>query len=305
MARPRVLVIDDSPDVHALLRVRLAPEDIELLAASSAAEGLTLAELELPDLVLLDVDLPDGNGFAACRTLKEREATSHLPVIFLSGSTSVEAKVEGFDVGGIDYVTKPFEPAELRARVRAALRTKRYQDLLARHAQMDALTGLWNRRHFESRLGAELTSAARHGRPLGLLLLDIDHFKRVNDTYGHPFGDRVIQTVAERVAERVRPRDVACRIGGEELAVLLPETQAETVLAIAERLRVHLAGTRLPFGRESVSITVSVGVVDSAIASCDPGALLAAADAALYRAKHGGRNRVEVGVRADPSSVAA
>jgi PleD family two-component response regulator len=148
-----LLAIDDSPDVHRLLDVRLKPESLAIHHAFDAGQGLAMARQIKPDLILLDVDLPEVTGFQLCRQLKGDESLAHVPVIFLTGASQVHDIVEGFDLGAVDYVLKPFEPAELRARVRAALRTKRYHDLLAARSQIDGLTGIWNRAHFNQRLG--------------------------------------------------------------------------------------------------------------------------------------------------------
>ena len=151
-----VLVIDDSPDVHRLLEVRLRPEGLILHCALSAEEGLAKARDAKPDLILLDVDLPLMTGFEVCQKLKEDSTLAQVPVIFLTGASEVHTKVQGFDLGAVDYVTKPFEPAELRARVRAALRTKRYHDLLSARSHVDGLTGVWNRSYFNQRFGEEV-----------------------------------------------------------------------------------------------------------------------------------------------------
>jgi diguanylate cyclase (GGDEF)-like protein len=205
--------------------------------------------------------------------------------------------VRGFDLGAIDYVTKPFEPAELRARVRSALRMKRSQDLLTKRAQVDALTGLHNRAYLDDRLASEIAQARRTARPLSLVMIDLDHFKSLNDGYGHPFGDLVLQRVGDLLSRSTRPRDSACRYGGEELTLILPETSLDDAHGVAERLRVQLHALGLaPRGKE-VAITASFGVSElSSMANggldVAPRDLVAAADQALYAAKHGGRDQV-------------
>jgi two-component system, cell cycle response regulator len=290
-----ILAIDDSPDVHDLLAVRLKPEGVQLHRALSAHEGLDSAASVRPDLILLDVDMPEMSGLEVCQQLKASPATSSIPVIFLTGASNVNTKVQGFDVGAIDYVTKPFEPAELRARVRAALRMKRYQDLLATRANLDALTGLWNRGYFDQRLGEEIAAAARYGRIVSLVMLDVDHFKRINDTHGHPFGDRVLQAIGDCLIENSRTTDVACRYGGEEFAVILTETDRDGAMLGAERLRQGIRA--LPFTQKSnpVVVTASFGVccsVDLDPALLSPDTIKKGADDALYRSKQEGRDRV-------------
>jgi diguanylate cyclase (GGDEF)-like protein len=294
---PVVLAIDDSSHIHALLAARLSSEQVTLRRAMSAREGLQLAFASPPDLILLDLDLPDTSGFVVCRELKADVRTSNIPVLFLTGSEDSALKAAAFDLGAVDYITKPFEPTELKARVRAALRTKRYQDLLATRSQLDALTGLWNRGHFDKRLEEELKAASRHSHPLCVALVDIDHFKRVNDTYGHPFGDQVLQTFASLMVKTLRSSDVACRYGGEEFALILRETPPDQGMTVAERLREAIARNVLSARGEEVRVTVSIGLAcleSKAETSCgdQARALVQSADAALYQAKRSGRDRV-------------
>src|SRR5579863_2083834 len=190
MSSQSVLAIDDSPDIHKLLDVRLRPEGLILHHALTADEGLAMARDLKPDLILLDVNLPLVTGFEVCKKLKDDPPTANIPIIFLTGASEVYSKVQGFDLGGVDYVVKPFEPAELRARVRAALRTKRFHDLLSARAHVDGLTGIWNRSYFEQRMAEEISRTQRHGGAVSLVMLDLDHFKRLNDDFGHPFGDQ-------------------------------------------------------------------------------------------------------------------
>ena len=290
-----MLVVDDSPDIHALLDVRLRPEALTLHHALSGAEGLAMARDLRPDVVLLDVDLPGLSGFEVCRALKADLGTSATPVIFLTGATSTLSKVEGFNAGAVDYVTKPFDAAELRARVRAALRTKRYQDLLATRASVDALTGLGNRSCFDQRLEQAVAAGLRYGRPACLVLLDLDHFKSLNDRFGHPFGDQVLQAVGELAAASVRPTDSACRYGGEEVALILDEADAAAGAVVAERVRAGIAALAFRPRGEPVLITASFGLASAehlgGPAQLDGKRLVALADAALYRAKAEGRNR--------------
>lgn len=294
----RVLVIDDSEIVHAVIEQRLALDDVQVLHALDAKEGLRQALELAPDLVLLDLDLPDSNGFEICQALKASPVTSPIPVVFLTAATDVAAKVRGFDVGAVDYVSKDADPAEMRARVRAALRTKRYHDMLSARAQIDALTGLWNRRYFDQRLADELAAAQRYGRLVSLVMMDVDHFKQINDRLGHPFGDFVLQRLGERLGDSVRNVDAPCRYGGEELAIVLPETPVSSARATAERIRAAIADS--PFETETLPlrVTASFGVASTELFDA-PGAILleqlvAAADAALYVAKRDGRNRVVV-----------
>jgi len=292
-----VLAIDDAPEVHALLAARLRPEGVRLLSAQGWEEGRELAFTTAPDLILLDVEMPGYSGLDVCRLLKADPRTAAIPVIFLTGATDVSTKVHGFDLGAVDYVTKPFHPAELRARVRSALRTKRYQDLLAASAQVDALTGLRNRGYLDDFLDAAVRSSHIESRPCSLVLVDLDHFKQLNDRYGHPFGDLVLQRVGELVGASVRAGDAACRYGGEEMALVLPGTPAAAATLVAERLRAALASLELAPRGERVVVTASFGVAETGELArmghaATDAALIAAADEALYFAKRSGRDRV-------------
>jgi diguanylate cyclase (GGDEF)-like protein len=300
-----VLVIDDAPDVHTLLAARLRPEGVQLVSAMGWREGWDLAQTALPDLILLDVDMPEHSGLDLCRSLKADPRTAAIPIIFLTGATDVNIKVHGFDLGAIDYVTKPFHPAELRARVRSALRTKRYQDLLSARAKLDALTSLHNRGYFDEFLASSMKECARLERPISLVLVDLDRFKSLNDKYGHPFGDMVLQRTGELIAQCVRAGDAACRYGGEELALILPGVSSVIAAKVAERCRAALAGLELMPRGERVAVTASFGVAEMReVGAMAPAELVAAADAALYGAKKTGRDRVIVQPPATPGTRA-
>ena len=292
----RILAINDSPDIHELLRVRLKNQDVTLRSAFSAVDALRKADEELPDLILLDVCMPDMSGFDLCKQLKSRAETASIPIIFLTGASEVSQKVLGFEAGAVDYIEKPFESEELNARVRAALRTKRYFDLLSQRAMIDGLTGLWNRAHFDQRLAEEVSTSQRYDRPLSLVMLDLDRFKSINDTYGHPFGDEVLQVVGYALLKSARTSDSACRYGGEEFVIILRETNSTAATTFAERVRHQIESLPLKCRGERVSVTASFGISanDLCMNPCelDRQWLLETADRALYAAKQGGRNRV-------------
>jgi diguanylate cyclase (GGDEF)-like protein len=295
-----VLAIDDSPDVHRLLDVRLRPEGLILHHALDAEEGIAKARELRPDLILLDVDLPLVTGFEVCQKLKLDPSTTDIPIIFLTGAADIYTKVQGFDLGAVDYVIKPFEPAELRARVRAALRTKRFHDLLSARSHVDGLTGIWNRSYFNQRFGEEISAAQRYGRTISLIMLDLDHFKGLNDSFGHPFGDQVLQAVGDVLHAFLRTTDAPCRYGGEEFALVLTETDEEGAIVTAERLRHQIAQLAFRPKDRHVQVTASLGVACSALfdkKSLSVARVVSAADEALYQAKHEGRNRVCVAKR--------
>jgi diguanylate cyclase (GGDEF)-like protein len=218
-------------------------------------------------------------------------------VVFMTVESSVKKKIRGLELGATDYITKPFDVAELRARVRASLRTKDLLDMLAQQALIDGLTGLWNRGHFEQRLGEALSAAERHGHPLACVILDLDHFKQVNDDHGHAFGDQVLRCVARVLRASARQEDTVCRYGGEEFILLLPRTSASEAGGLSERLRDNIANLALSHHDQPVRISASFGVADLALAAHRP--LVEAADEALYQAKRNGRDRVEI---ANPQS---
>jgi diguanylate cyclase (GGDEF)-like protein len=301
MKRYKVLVIDDSEMIHKLVRARLEDEPVDVECASGAESGLAMAQKSVPDLILLDVDMPGYDGFEACRRLKAQPLTANIPVIFLTGVSTPEQKVQGLELGAVDYVTKPFDPSELTARVRAALRTKYLMDLLAKRAMIDGLTGLWNRACFEQRLESELSLCRRSDRPLACAMLDIDHFKKINDAYGHPFGDEVLRGVAQTLLDGARSEDIVCRYGGEEFVVLLPNTRSPQAVEMADRLRIALASQVFSCRRTAVKVTCSIGVADRLEGR--EGKMVEIADKALYRAKQMGRDRALNGC--DPSVHAA
>lgn len=288
----KILVIDDSPDTHTLVKVRLGKEQVAIESAFDGASGLVKARATHPDLILLDVEMPDRDGFSVCSDLKSDMATMDVPIIFLTGVASTEEKIRGLELGATDYITKPFDPAELRARVRATLRTRYLVELLSQKAMLDGLTGLWNRTYLDARLSAELSAARRRGTPLACIMGDVDHFKQINDTYGHSVGDDVLRSVAAVLTKECRAEDVVCRYGGEEFAILMPTTTVQQAGDMAERLRVAIADLRLPYRDREVSVTCSFGVGD--LRGDVPPSVVELADEALYRAKHSGRNRVEI-----------
>ena len=234
--RPRVLAIDDSDLVHRLLRARLRHERIDLHSVHNAESGIKAAQELQPDVILLDIDLEDLDGFEVLARLKADPRTRDLAVIFVSASAETMDRVRGLDLGAVDFIGKPFDVTELRARVRSALRTQRLLRMLSQRAQLDGLTGLWNRAHFDERLATELSGALRHGTQVSLILADLDRFKNLNDTHGHPFGDEVLEQAAAALSGG-RAQDVACRYGGEEFAVILPGTDIEEAMEVAERYR--------------------------------------------------------------------
>jgi len=297
----KVLVIDDSTDIHDLVRVRLGKEHVVIHSAFSGVAGLEAARQIQPDVILLDVDMPDRDGFAVCTDLKSDPLTMEIPIIFLTGADSTDEKIRGLELGATDYVTKPFDPAELRARVRASLRNRYLVELLSKKAMIDGLTGLWNRAYLDARIGTELSASRRSGRPLSCIMADVDRFKQINDSYGHGFGDEVLKAVSSILVDGCRTEDIVCRYGGEEFTILLPDTNVESAAALAERLRQAIVEGHFLYRDKPVIVTCSFGVAN--LRGTVPPSLVELADEALYRAKHAGRNRVEVCQEAEAAAV--
>lgn len=308
MTLPTILIVDDEPQVIDLVCTVLTG-DHDILFALDGQRALDLAIGESPDLILLDVTMPGRDGFEVCRALKQHPDTASIPVIFVTGRIDPEDETKGLEIGAVDYVSKPINPAILRARVRNHLELKQIRDHLARLASRDGLTGLYNRRHFDSALQQECDRVGRGFRPLSLLMIDVDHFKRYNDSMGHQAGDDCLRHVAAAIGQPLhRTTDLAARYGGEEFSVILPATGREDARRLAERIRQSVWAANLPhpespFGRVSLSIGVATTPGDGRIT---PGALIAEADGHLYRAKEHGRNRTvatetetEVGAGAD------
>jgi two-component system cell cycle response regulator len=297
-----VVVVEDDLSVVRLIRYALAREGAHVRHAASIAEARRELEGRW-DVVLLDRRLPDGDGIELCREVRPRNP--HGYIVILTGDSTSEAKLAGFGCGADDYVTKPFLVDELVARVRAGLRIVALQKaLLASNARLeelsrtDPLTEIANRRAFEEELHARFEHACRYNRPLSLAMIDVDHFKDINDTYGHQAGDMVLRRLAGVLRRCSRQSDVVARYGGEEFAVILPETQLFDALQFAEKIRAAVAAEDMGEGMPP-RVTVSIGVAAMGHSIFRTAAeLVAAADAALYRAKAKGRNRVECERRA-------
>jgi len=294
--KPSLLVVEDDKAIQGLLTAVLSGES-DVHTAADGKSALAKAEEIRPDLILLDVGLPDTDGFDVCRRLKKHPLLSEIPVIFLTSRSSSTDEVDGLEAGSIDYITKPINPTVLRARIRNHLELKRHRDTLERMARLDGLTGVANRRTFDDLMLREWKRLARAGVPLAVIMIDVDHFKQYNDTYGHGAGDICLQRVTKAAEGALqRPADIVARYGGEEFVALLPETALEGALAVAEGIRAAVVTLAIAHkgSKAAAHVTVSLGVA-AMVPDADkpPSVLLEAADAQLYAAKADGRNRVK------------
>jgi diguanylate cyclase (GGDEF)-like protein len=287
------LLIDDDPVVHDLINYHLEGVVDRILHAEHPASGIALATHDMPDVILLDIEMPYMDGFQVCRELKQLSLTRDIPVVFLTSDNATHHVARGLDLGGVDYVTKPFVAIELQARVRAALRTRRLIELLRVHAHIDALTGLKNRGALEDGLARAAAGVARKGGGFAAVMLDVDHFKRVNDTYGHGIGDEVLRRLGATIGVLCRPTDLAARYGGEEFALVLPETTQATAITVCERLLEAIRQIRVSAPGGEFGFTVSAGLA-MAGGDCPADDVLQRADEALYHAKGLGRDRLVI-----------
>ena len=295
--RPTVLVADDYEDLRSMVRFCLEGRGWDVREAADGAEALDACRHQPPDLILLDVNMPRLDGWAVLAELQADSELRQVPVIMLTSADGPQDLVDGLQRGAHDFVGKPFAPLELCARADAALRVKRLQDELRRRnreldqvSRTDPVTGLGNRWHVRDRM-AELGSASRrHKEPVAVLMIDIDHFKEVNDIFGHFAGDAVLHEVAVRLKSALRREDVAGRWGGDELIAVLPFSDLVAAQAVAERVRLAVRSEPVPLDDGTPHpVTVSIGCA-SGIA--DPSILVQAADEALYDAKRSGRDAV-------------
>jgi two-component system cell cycle response regulator len=307
-----VLVLEDSPIEQRKLGDALAASGQNVTRCATVAEATAALQASAHDLFIVSLGLKSEDALRFCSSLRSNERTRHLPILLVIGDADTARLAKGLEIGVNDYITRPYDRNELAARVRTQVRRRRLQELLRTNYQRgleaaltDPLTGLYNRRYMATHLPGLLAKAAASGKPLALFMIDIDHFKKVNDGYGHAAGDAVLKAVAARIPDLVRAEDTAARMGGEEFMAVLPDAGPEAALRVAERLRQAIAETKIadagaPGG---LTVTVSIGVA-SARAGDAPEALMARADAALYRAKQTGRNRVVVD-EAEPAKAAA
>ncbi|MFZ2309242.1 MAG: diguanylate cyclase [Rhodoferax sp.] len=286
----RVLVVEDSKTASTLIQRTLKESGVESMAISKPQEVLTALTKFQPDLVLMDMYMPGCTGVEVTRVIRQHEEFLSTPVVYLSADTSIALQVDALRLGGDHFLTKPFNPVILNAVVRSKI--ERYR-ILRRSMFLDSLTGLLNHTTSKQRVDAAVTAAFAEDTPLCVAMIDIDHFKKVNDTYGHPMGDQVIRSMAWLLKQRLRKTDAVGRYGGEEFLVILPQADAERARQLLDRIRIDFSEFRHPVNATSFACTFSCG-----IAQLTPGmtalSVVKLADEALYRAKREGRNQIVV-----------
>jgi len=301
-SRNRVLIAEDDPVTCHLLKTFLTKWNYDVTVVTNGTEALRILEAEgTPRLAILDWMMPGMEGPQICQRIREQKGRPYIYALLLSARSEKQDLLRGLELGADDYLTKPFDAPELRARLLVGQRILTLQDELIEareqlrfRATYDALTGIANRAVVMDALRSELSRQVRDRRPFGVVLLDIDHFKRINDTHGHICGDAVLKEVAQRMKSSVRPYDTVGRYGGEEFLIVVSSSDEQGTMNLAERVRFALESRPINTDAGEVSVTVSCGVAVSSGKGEDPQSLLRLADEALYRAKQQGRNRSEL-----------
>ena len=309
--RNKILVVDDVAVNVQLLTTYLTSVGYNVIAARDGQEALEKVVSCKPDLVLLDVLMPKFNGFEVCERIKSNEATRIVPVIMVTALNEIEDKIKATEAGADDFVSKPFNKLELLTRVKSLLRIKQLHDQLnakvieleqakerlRQLAITDGLTGLYNHRYLKEHLEQELYRAGRHSSEVSVIMIDIDHFKKYNDTYGHPAGDALLRMIARLLKENIRKIDIAARYGGEEFSLVLVETNKQAASVVAEKLRRLVQACKFQVAPNQLNgrVTISLGVATFPVDAANMDAIIEVADKRLYAAKQNGRNQVMAG----------
>jgi diguanylate cyclase (GGDEF)-like protein len=294
MQKNKILIIEDSDLQLRILDRWLTKHGYTTIGAYSATEARKIIAKEKIDVVLLDWELPDGSGIDLITEILNSSPSGWLPIIMVTSHSDPAKIKEAIEAGATDFIRKPAEEIELMARIFSALRIKALQDLLIETSIRDALTGLYNRRYMDERIEQEFQRCKRHHHPIAIAMIDIDFFKKVNDTYGHDIGDNVLRLLAAELKLHLRKSDIISRYGGEEFVILLPETPLENALIVIDKIRIHISEIPIPSedGKEFF-ITFSTGLAGGTLPpDLTPTEALKIADKNLYEAKHAGRNRI-------------
>jgi diguanylate cyclase (GGDEF)-like protein len=289
----KLLLIDDDYPVHALVRAHVSPQRVDLIDAADGAAGLEAALYKHPDVILLDLNMPEMNGFEVCHKLKSDRRTRSIPVIFLTATGDPASKLRGLECGALEYLVKPINPAELRVRLENAFQIKLRMDQTERDSMVDELSGLFGRRYFDVRLEADLAIARRRGRPLGCLIADIDHMGEINAAHGAEIGDHLLRQAGYAVAGCCRKEDTVCRFGSDEFAVLVSGASTQTMARLAQRIRGAVGNAAAALPNRVVRISVSIGFAVSRFSVGTT--LVSEAFTALLRAQRNGGDCVRDG----------
>lgn len=304
--KPKLLLVDDQT-INIQVLYQIFALDFQVFMATSGAQALALCRDNPPDLILLDVVMPDMDGFAVCTELKADALTRNIPVIFVTAHDDPAQETHGLEVGAVDFIAKPVNPAVVQARVKTHLMLKLQSDVMRQLVFLDGLTGVFNRRYFDQQLAIEWARSARSESPLSVILIDVDFFKRYNDHYGHQAGDDCLKQIAMTLkAALKRPADLVARYGGEEFVCILPDTSFDDALRLAYQMEQQVRARQIAHEKSDAAavVTISLGVAArsqqapspmSAQSVGDSAALVALADARLYLAKRKGRGQASGG----------
>lgn len=291
----KVLVVDDNKNNIRLLTDILEDEGYTVFSAKNGLSALEMTCTLKPDAILLDIMMPEMDGFEVCELLKKDNESKDIPVIMVTAKTDTSDLHKAFDIGAFDYVKKPIDEIELLARLKSALSFKEYQDILKAMATRDGLTGLYNHTLLLELLQRELSKQERQKSNIAFVMMDIDYFKKVNDTYGHATGDIVLKELAAIILKTVRTTDIVGRYGGEEFSIILSDLELEDVISLCERIRSEVEQYDFIAMDTTIHITISMGIfLKTPQEKALLGEVVIKADEALYAAKNSGRNKVEV-----------
>ena len=290
-----VLIIEDHPDQRDLLAIVLQREGYKVVTAANGLEALEKLNQDRVHIALSDIMMPKMDGFELINRIRSNSELRHIYIILITARIQEGDRVRGLDLGADDYITKPFSFSELLARVRVGSRVVQYQQHLEYQTQIDSLTGLFNRRAFEKKIGEEFERSKRYGHPLSVVILDIDNFKKINDTYGHHGGDAALVKISEILRDRSRRSDFPSRFGGEEFVLVLPETDQDSAIQVAKKFHEEIRSCSFGNADKPFLLTVSMGLTSTANKEySDWRAMITDSDCALYQAKNTGKDRIQI-----------